>query len=100
MDVRYVDDLKRHTSSLWQYVVGQWCRLAIPNPDDQTSSRWLTHPFWVAVAHASDFYTVMPIRRRVLKQAKAPEDWFIARAFLSDLTSYMAKYGVFDTAWP
>ena len=39
------------------------------------------------------------MRRRFLRRAKAPADWFLARSFLSDVTSYMAKYENFDTAW-
>jgi len=96
---RYVHELDRRIRELWRYVVGPWCRLAVPNPEDQTTSRWLTHPFWTAVVEADDFYTVAPVRRRFLRRAKAPADWFMARSFLSDLTSFMATYEIFDTAW-
>ncbi len=94
-----VEELIRRVRELWRYVVEKWCRLSVPNPDDQTPSRWLTHPFWKAVGEAPDFHTVVSIGRRVLRRARAPSDWFMARALLADLTSFMAKYGVFDTAW-
>jgi hypothetical protein len=97
--VRYLEEFNRRIRELWRYVVGQWCRLTVPNPEDQTPHRWLTHPFWSAVEDASDFYTTAPVRRRVLRRAKAPADWIMARSFLSDLTSFMATYENFDTAW-
>ena len=97
--IRSVDELVRRIGELWRYVVEVWCRLVVPNPSDQTPSRWPTHPFWAAVSSAPDFHTVMPIGRRVLRRSKAPADWFMARAFLSDLTSFMATYGVDPVLW-
>jgi hypothetical protein len=97
--IRSVDELIRRIGELWRYVIEQWCRLSVPNPQDQTPSRWLTHPFWITVAGAPDFHTVAPIGRRVLRRSRAPADWFMARAFVSDLTSYMATYQIFNTAW-
>ncbi|MGO9592325.1 MAG: hypothetical protein ACLQFF_09230 [Steroidobacteraceae bacterium] len=97
--IRTVEELIRRMRELWRYVVEKWCRLSVPNPDDQTPSRWLTHPFWKAIEEAADFHTLVSIGRRVLRRAKAPSDWFMARAFLADLTSFMATYEIFDTAW-
>jgi hypothetical protein len=97
--VRSVDDVTRRIGELWRYVVEQWCRLVVPNPEDRTPSRWPTHPFWASIANAPDFRTVAPVGRRVLRRSRAPADWFVARAFLSDLTSFMATYQIFDTAW-
>jgi len=97
--VRSVGELIARVGELWQYVIEKWCRLSVPNPQDQTPSRWLTHPFWRAVGEAPDFHSVTRVGRRVLRRAKAPSDWFMARALLADLTSYMATYKIFDTAW-
>ena len=73
--------------------------LAVPNPGDQSPTRWLTHPFWAAITTASDFHSIVPGGRRALRRTRAPADWFMARAFLSTLTSYMATYEEFDAGW-
>jgi hypothetical protein len=97
--IRSLDQLNGRIGELWRYVVEQWCRLVVPNPGDQTPKRWPTHPFWLAIAEAPDFHTVVPVGRRLLRRSKAPADWFMARAFLSVVTSFMASYEIFDTAW-
>ena len=56
--VQSVPDLLTRSGDLWHYALEQWCRLCLPNQDDQTRSRWLTHPFWVATAGTGDFGAV------------------------------------------
>jgi len=98
-DIRTVEDLVQRSGALWRYVILDWCRLVIPNPADNTPSRWPTHPFWTAIVDVPDFQATSPVGRRRLKRASAPPDWIIGRDFLSALTSFMAVYEIFDTAW-
>ena len=97
--VHGVDDLLGGVGELWTYSVRDWCRLVLPNAADQTPSRWPVHPFWAAIMAAPDFSTSVPVKRRVLRRSGAPGDYHLALAFLSALTSFMAAYEIFDTAW-
>ena len=40
------EDLKLNLAGLWNYATQAWLRLAIPNPNDKTQSRWPTAPLW------------------------------------------------------
>ena len=35
-----------HLNGLWSYGTTEWLRLTLPSEDDQTRSRWVTHPLW------------------------------------------------------
>jgi hypothetical protein len=97
--IRTVPELLAGARALWRYVTGDWCRLATPNWNDCTPSRWPTHPFWEAIGEASDYQGVPTLPRRVLRRSKAPADWVTARQFLGALTTFMAVYEIFDSGW-
>jgi hypothetical protein len=99
MGVQSVPDLLTHSSELWHYALEKWCRLAVPTADDQTRSRWPTHPFWSAVTNAGDFHAVGSVGRRWLRLSRAPSDARLVDMFIGSITSYMAKYGETSMAW-
>lgn len=41
-----LDNVMANLNGLWSYAATEWLRLTIPNPDDQTRSRWPVHPLW------------------------------------------------------
>jgi len=41
-----LDSVLANLNGLWSYAATEWLRLTIPNPDDQTRSRWPLHPLW------------------------------------------------------
>jgi hypothetical protein len=97
--VQSVPELLTRSGELWHYALEKWCRLSVPSADDQTRSRWPTHPFWTAITNASDFGSVGSVGRRWLRLSRAPSDGRLADMFLGAITSYMAKYGETSMAW-
>ena len=41
-----LDEVLGNLNGLWSYAMTEWLRLTLPNPDDQTRSRWPIHPLW------------------------------------------------------
>ena len=74
---------------LWHYACYDWLRLTIPNPCDQTKSRWPLHPLWEA-------FQVIPwigagkAERVALQLNRVPADEMLYRYYFTALTSYMA----------
>lgn len=74
---------------LWHYATFDWLRLTVPNDEDQTKSRWPTHPLW-------ELFQVIPWagagipERAPVKLGKLPPDEVFFRYYLTALTSYMA----------
>jgi hypothetical protein len=97
--VQSVPELLTRSGELWHYALEKWCRLSVPSADDQTRSRWLTHPFWAAITNAGDFHTCASVGRRWLRLSRAPSDARLADMFIGAITSYMAKYGETSMAW-
>jgi len=80
---------------LWQYLTGGWLRLTIPNPNDDTRSRWANHPMWVSLNavrwdRSGDALTA---RRAV---SGIPSDTWLAQHATSVLAAQMAKVGTTD----
>lgn len=74
---------------LWHYACYDWLRLTIPNPSDQTKSRWPLHPLWDEVqvipwVGAGKAERVSPRLNRV------PSDEMLYRYYFTALTSFMA----------
>jgi hypothetical protein len=74
---------------LWHYGVYDWLRLTQPNPDDQTKSRWPTHPLW-EVFQSIPWTGAGNPERIDLKLSQAPADEILARYYFTALTSFMA----------
>ena len=80
---------------LWSYATSDWLKLCVPNPSDETRSRWPIHPLWVALA-AIDWQAPSGPLSRMFKPTREPSlDWLGARA-LSMLASIASVEGVFD----
>lgn len=75
--------------ALWRYGTDEWLRLAVPNPDDDTKSRWPTHPLWVDLAAVSWSGSGGAERIRA-KRDSAPARERLYGALLSNLAGYMA----------
>lgn len=85
--------------SLWQYLTGEWLRLTVPNPGDDTRARWPTHSLWERLAAVRWEGSREPLTREY-RGSKVPSDKWIAQAGTAVATSIMAKYGYaeLDTA--
>ena len=83
-------------NGLWSYASTEWLRLTIPNPDDQTRSRWPVHPLWGYLS-SIDWETDGGPLARSFKATRLPEDRRIFSLGASSIASYMAKNGITDT---
>lgn len=84
-------------NGLWGYALTEWLRLAVPNPDDKTRSRWPIHPLWMALASIDWESDGGPLLRRFPNQ-RAPSEKYLARQGLGAVSSYMALNNV-DAFW-
>lgn len=73
----------------------EWLKLAMPNEDDKTRSRWPIHPLWMALASIDWETDGGPLSKR-FTTTRAPADRILARMAFSALTSFMAREGEFD----
>jgi len=69
--------------------------LTLPNPDDQTRSRWPIHPLWGYIS-AIDWETNKSPLSRSFKATQIPDDKRILTLGASSLASFMAKHGITD----
>jgi hypothetical protein len=60
-------------NGLWSYASTEWLRLAMPNPDDQTRSRWPIHPLWGCISSV-DWETDGGPLSRSFKATRLPDD--------------------------
>lgn len=47
-----VERLLEQCAGLWRYCTGYWLKLVVPNPEDDTRSRWPVHPVWICLHEA------------------------------------------------
>ncbi len=80
---------------IWSYAMTQWLKLTLPNPDDQTRSRWPVHPLWAALASIDWETNGGPLLRSYAKN-EAPSDEWLLNAGLRSVISWMAKEGISD----
>lgn len=92
--VRLAETL-RHLNALWCYATDEWLRLAIPNPEDKTRSRWPIHPLWGYLS-SIDWETPGGPLLREFSPARAPADAKLYSLYVAVLTSFMAKRGIAD----
>jgi hypothetical protein len=91
-----VPDLLNSYDALWRYITQDWLRLAIPNPNDVTRTRWPTHPVWQAISQAFDQFTEDQPRLKRFRPQRIPrEEWMMVNG-LGGLTSFMASRGIED----
>jgi hypothetical protein len=80
---------------LWEYLCGDWLRLAIPSASDDTRSRWPTHPLWEDLSRIWAIDPEAPSLTRVPK-SRCPTDDQLFRNGISGLSSFMAREGITD----
>ncbi|UJP05125.1 MAG: replication initiation factor [Nitrosomonas sp.] len=90
-----LDSVLANLNGLWSYASTEWLRLTLPNPDDQTRSRWPVHPLWGYIS-SIDWETDFNTLSRSFKATRLPEDKRILSLGVSSLASFMAKYGITD----
>lgn len=93
--IEHVPGLLNSQAVLWSYLTEDWLRLAIPNTNDATRTRWATHPVWQSV---SEVYTQpfdQPRLKRFRAQRLPGDDWIFLNG-LSGVTAFMAREGIDD----
>ena len=94
-DAKTIDKLLYRSGGLWRYCLLNWLKLTIPNPQDDTQSRWPLHPLWVELADIEwqGSFEGVSIPART---TRIPPDSNLFEAGLSGLTSYMAIHQIDD----
>lgn len=90
-----LDAVLDNLNGLWSYATTEWLKLTIPNPDDQTRSRWPIHPLWGYLS-SIDWETEGGPLTRSFTKARVPGDKKLFSMALSVLVSYMAREGIED----
>lgn len=90
-----LDSVMANLNGLWSYATTEWLRLTIPNPDDQTRSRWPVHPLWCYLS-SIDWETDGGALARSFTATRLPADKRIFALGASSIASYMAKHGITD----
>lgn len=84
-----------HLNGLWSYATTEWLRLAMPNPEDRTRSRWPIHPLWIALA-SIDWESDGGALSKRFSLSRAPSDAGLCRMAFGALISYMAREREFN----
>lgn len=82
-------------NGLWSYATTEWLRLTIPNPDDETRSRWPIHPMWASLSSLDWETNGGPLQNRFSNE-RTPEDRISLNRAFSALTTWMAAHGFRD----
>ena len=88
-------DVLKHLDGIWSYATTEWLRLALPNPEDQTRSRWPIHPLWGYLTSVDWNTNDSPLSSR-FSAARVPGDDKLFSSGLSTLISFMAREGIVD----
>ena len=88
-------DVLKHLNGLWSYGTTEWLRLTLPNPDDQTRSRWPVHPLWAALASVDWDTDGGPLSRNFSPE-RVPGNAKLFNLGFSNITSFMARQGIDD----
>ena len=89
-----IENMIASVPMMWHYLTTEWLRLAIENPNDDTRSRWSTHPLWETLSKL-DHPASIPTLNRVRK-VRIPSDQTLFKNGLWGLTSFMAREGITD----
>lgn len=90
-----LSDVLKHLNGLWSYACTDWLRLTLPNPEDQTRSRWPIHPLWAVLASVDWETDGGPLSRKFSTE-RAPGNGKLFSLGFSNLLSYMAREGIDD----
>jgi hypothetical protein len=89
------DELLPSLAGLWAYATASWLRLTIPNPTDDTQTRWPNHPLWDTLAGVP-WSDDQPLPLARLRKERIPSDESLFINGLGGLTSFMARHGMTD----
>ena len=92
-----LDDVLASVGTLWVYLTESVVTLAVPNPGNGQRSRWPLHPLWIAISKVQWDGASRQLER-VVRPNGAPSDRYLARAFQSVVTSYMARENALEFA--
>ncbi|MER2514470.1 MAG: replication initiation factor [Nitrosomonas ureae] len=81
-----------HLNGLWSYATTVWLRLTLPSEDDQTRSRWPTHPLWDLLSSVDWEGDGGPLSKR-FTPTRSPKDERLFQMACSVFFSFMAKHG-------
>jgi hypothetical protein len=95
LNIHIVPELLKLQGELWRYLTEDWLRLAIHNPNDDTRTRWPTHPVWEDIAQVYALPLDQPRLKRFRPQRVPGDDWMLVNG-LGGLTSFMASRGIED----
>ena len=90
-----LDSTLANLNGLWSYASTEWLRLTLPNPDDQTRSRWPINPLWGYIS-SIDWETNLNTLSRSFQATRLPEDKRILALGISSMASFMAKHSIID----
>ncbi len=88
-----VESLLQHLSGLWKYATHDWLRLAIPNPNDKTQSRWKNTDLW-EILQLINWTGDSELLRIPVKKGRPPSDKTLFVNGISAYTSFMAREGI------
>ncbi len=95
LDLNTVPDVLEHLGGLWSYATTDWLRLCLPNPDDETRSRWPIHPLWLALSTV-DWDTPGGPMLRGYRPYRAPSLEYLGTRLASLFASVGAVAGISD----
>lgn len=90
-----LSDVLNHLNGLWSYATTEWLRLTLPNPEDQTRSRWPIHLLWGYLSSVDWQTNDSPLLPR-FNSARVPGVDRLCSSLLSCLTSYMARERIWN----
>lgn len=93
LGVKTFTELLDRVGGLWAYATLDWLRLTVPNADDNTPSRWPTHPAWLEL-QATPWYGAEKAVRMPASKQRVPDDRVLFGAFLSVVSRYMGAKGM------
>ena len=88
-------DVLANLNGLWSYATTEWLKLTIPNPCDDTRSRWLIHPLWQALSSLDWETDGGELQPRFSNSRVPSKDIALHRAF-TGLITFMAIEGQND----
>ena len=95
LGVDVVPDLIEKLPALWMYCTEDWLQLKVTNLENDTPSRWVTDPFWLAMSKAWDGTLGVQPAARVRKERIPHDDRLFLQGF-GGVTSFMASRGITD----
>ncbi|MGH9425851.1 MAG: hypothetical protein ACRD2L_06035, partial [Terriglobia bacterium] len=95
LGINTLPELLEALPRLWKYLTEDWLRLTIPNPSDQTQTRWPNHPLWDAISSVYSVSLDQPRLKR-FKPARLPFEDRLYEQGVGQVSSFMAARGIED----